>query len=54
MVMMPLTYNITNGIGAGFLLWTLIKILRGKFRQIHPVMYVLAVVAIALLWLEHT
>lgn len=42
MIMMPLTYNITNGIGAGFVLWTLIKLLRGKVREIHPVMYVLA------------
>lgn len=39
MVMMPLTYNITNGIGAGFIVWTLVKIFRGKFRDIHPAMY---------------
>jgi len=43
MVMMPLTYNITNGIGAGFLVWTLVKIFRGKIREIHPVMYVISV-----------
>ena len=43
MVMMPLTYNITNGIGAGFLVWTAVKIFRGKFNEIHPVMYVVSV-----------
>jgi adenine/guanine/hypoxanthine permease len=42
MIMMPLTFNITNGIGAGFVVWTVVKIFRGKFRDIHPVMYVIA------------
>lgn len=42
MVMMPLTYNITNGIGAGFVVWTLVKAARGKFSEIHPVMYVIS------------
>ena len=44
MVMMPLTSNITNGIGAGFILWTLLKVVRGKFGDIHPVMYVISAV----------
>jgi AGZA family xanthine/uracil permease-like MFS transporter len=43
MIMMPLTYNITNGIGAGFVVWTVIKVFRGKFREIHPVMYVISI-----------
>jgi AGZA family xanthine/uracil permease-like MFS transporter len=43
MIMMPLTYNITNGIGAGFVVWTAVKLFRGKFQQIHPVMYVVSV-----------
>lgn len=43
MVMMPLTFNITNGIGAGFVLWTLIKLFRGKAGEIHPVMYVISI-----------
>ncbi len=42
MVMMPLTYNITNGIGAGFVVWTLVKIFRGKASEIHPMMYVIS------------
>jgi AGZA family xanthine/uracil permease-like MFS transporter len=42
MIMMPLTYNITNGIGAGFALWTLVKLFRGKISEIHPVMYVIS------------
>ena len=42
MIMMPLTYNITNGIGAGFVVWTAIKVFRGKFSEIHPVMYIIS------------
>jgi adenine/guanine/hypoxanthine permease len=42
MVIMPLTYNITNGIGAGFVVYTLVKVFRGKAREVHPVMYVVS------------
>jgi adenine/guanine/hypoxanthine permease len=42
MVIMPLTYNITNGIGAGFVVYTLVKIFRGKIRDVHPVMHLIS------------
>jgi AGZA family xanthine/uracil permease-like MFS transporter len=42
MVLMPFTYSITNGIGAGFVSYTLIKLVRGKARQVHPLMWVIA------------
>jgi AGZA family xanthine/uracil permease-like MFS transporter len=42
MVLMPFTYSITNGIGAGFLVYALIKLFRGKARQVHPLMWVIA------------
>ena len=38
-VLMPLTYDITVGIGAGFVSWVFIKVLKGKFREVHPLMY---------------
>jgi len=41
-VLMPLTYNITNGIGAGFLLYTLIRVVKGEARAIHPALYVVS------------
>ena len=41
-VLMPLTYSITNGIGAGFVLYALIKLVRGKAREVHPLMWVVA------------
>ncbi len=42
MMMMPLTYNITNGIGAGFLLYTFIRVVKGEWRQVHPALYVVS------------
>ncbi|MDZ5078323.1 NCS2 family permease [Nesterenkonia sp. HG001] len=42
-VMMPFSYSITNGIGAGFITFVVIKVLRGKARAVHPLMYVTAV-----------
>ena len=42
LVMMPFSYSITNGIGAGFITYVLIKVLRGKLREVHPLMYVTA------------
>jgi adenine/guanine/hypoxanthine permease len=41
-VLMPFTYSITVGIGAGFLSWVLIKLVRGKAAQVHPLMWVVA------------
>lgn len=37
-VFMPFSYSITNGIGLGFITFVLIKLLRGKVREIHPLL----------------
>ncbi|GAB3922069.1 NCS2 family permease [Microlunatus endophyticus] len=37
--LMPFTYSITNGIGAGFVMYAFLKIVRGKARSVHPLMY---------------
>ena len=42
-VLMPLTFSITVGIGAGFVMYVLIKVVKGKFQEIHPLMWVVAV-----------
>jgi AGZA family xanthine/uracil permease-like MFS transporter len=36
---MPFTYSITNGIGAGFVSYTVLKVLRGRAAEVHPLMY---------------
>ncbi len=43
MILMPLTYDIALGIGAGFISWVLIKIVRGKVSAIHPLMWLVAI-----------
>ena len=42
-VLMPLTFSITVGIGAGFVMHTLIKVVKGKTREIHTLMWVVTV-----------
>ncbi len=42
MLVMPLTFSITNGIGAGFISYVVVKVARGKGREVHPVIYVVA------------
>jgi AGZA family xanthine/uracil permease-like MFS transporter len=42
-VLMPLTFSITVGIGAGFVMYTLIKVVKGKLGDIHPLMWVVTV-----------
>jgi adenine/guanine/hypoxanthine permease len=42
MVVMPFTYSITNGIGAGFVTYVFLKLARGKVREVAPMMYVAA------------
>jgi adenine/guanine/hypoxanthine permease len=41
-IIMPLTYSITNGIGFGFIAYVLIRIAQGDVRKVHPLMYAAA------------
>ena len=40
-VMMMFTAFITNGLGAGIIVHVLVKLVRGKAKEIHPIMYLL-------------
>ena len=42
-VLMPFAYSITVGIGAGFIAYVAIKVARRRFAEIHPLMWVIAV-----------
>jgi AGZA family xanthine/uracil permease-like MFS transporter len=42
MMVMPFTWSITNGIGAGLVSYAVIKVLAGKGRTLHPMLYVAA------------
>jgi AGZA family xanthine/uracil permease-like MFS transporter len=41
-VLMPFTYSISVGIGAGFVTYALIKAVRGKAAQVHPLLWIVA------------
>ncbi|MEA5119555.1 MAG: NCS2 family permease, partial [Propionicimonas sp.] len=43
LALMPFAYSITVGIGAGFLFYALIKLVKGKGREVHPLLYGVAV-----------
>jgi adenine/guanine/hypoxanthine permease len=47
MMAIPLTFSIANGLAFGFTTYTLMKILRGKFRQVNWLVYVLTAIFIA-------
>ncbi|MFI7577502.1 NCS2 family permease [Micromonospora sp. NPDC049497] len=38
-VLMPFTYSISNGIGAGLITYVVVKLAKGKAREIHPLLY---------------
>ena len=42
-VMMPFTYSIANGIMFGILSFVIVKIFQGKASDVHPVMWISAV-----------
>jgi AGZA family xanthine/uracil permease-like MFS transporter len=41
-ILMPFTYSITNGIGAGFVSFALLKLVSGRGRDVHPLLFVIA------------
>ncbi len=45
-ITMPLTFSIANGIALGFISWTLIKLLAGRWRDLNPSLYALAILFI--------
>jgi adenine/guanine/hypoxanthine permease len=42
--LMPFTYSITNGIGAGVVSYVLLRVATGRRREVHPLMWVVAAV----------
>ena len=39
---MPLSYSIANGIGAGFISWVVVRSAAGKWREISPLLWIVA------------
>ena len=40
---MPLTSSIATGIALGFISYPLMKVAKGKFRAVHPLVYVFGI-----------
>ena len=52
-ILIPLTFSITQGILWGFISHTMFYILAGRAREVSPIMYVLSLISIGLVLLEH-
>lgn len=50
LITIPLTFSISNGIGIGFISFTVIKLLTGKAKEIHPLMYISSAVFLWILY----
>lgn len=46
--MMPFGYSITDGIGFGFISWVVLKVFRGKAKEVPVLMYLLSVLFVAM------
>jgi AGZA family xanthine/uracil permease-like MFS transporter len=52
LLMMPLTFSITEGIAFGFISYALLKPISGQGRQVHWLIYLFAVLFVArYIWL---
>lgn len=45
-IAMPLTYSIATGIAIGFIFYTITMMMKGKAKEIHPIMYGMTVIFI--------
>ncbi|AHF07733.1 NCS2 family permease [Desulfitobacterium metallireducens] len=45
-IMMPFTYSIANGVSAGIVFYTFLKVVTGKFKEIHWMMWILTALVI--------
>ncbi len=52
LLMTPLTFSISDGIGYGFIAYVVIKLLSGRPRDVQPMMYAAAALFIAYFWVS--
>lgn len=53
-LIMPLTSSISTGIAFGFITYPILKIVKGEAKEVHPILYVFAILfAFQLLFLPH-
>ncbi|NMB98527.1 MAG: NCS2 family permease [Clostridiaceae bacterium] len=42
-IFMAFSYSISNGIAAGFIFYVITKIVKGKAKEVHPIMYIVTI-----------
>ncbi|AFL94916.1 putative xanthine/uracil permease 2 [Thermococcus cleftensis] len=47
LITIPYTYSIADGIGIGFISYTILKIFSGRRDEVHPLMYALSIIFLA-------
>ncbi len=52
-ILIPLTFSITQGILWGFISHVALYLIAGRAREVHPLMYLLGILSFGLIWLEH-
>ncbi len=53
LVMIALSYSISTGLAFGFVSFAVIKTLSGKLRDVKPTMWVIAILSVMFLSLDH-
>lgn len=54
LAMMPLGYSITTGVSWGFIFYVITKIVKGKAKDVHPIMYIVTSLFIISMFLTAT
>jgi AGZA family xanthine/uracil permease-like MFS transporter len=44
MIAMPLSYSIATGIAAGFIFYPITMLIKGRKKEIHPIMYIFFII----------
>ena len=52
MVLMPFTYSITNGVGAGFIAFVAMRTATGRAKSVHPLLWVISIVFLVYFMIE--
>ena len=52
MALMPFTFSITNGIGAGFISFVVLQLAKGRAKDIHPLMWISAILFAVYFFIE--
>jgi AGZA family xanthine/uracil permease-like MFS transporter len=52
-IMIAVSYRISTGLALGFVTFTFIKVVSGKFRQVKPAMWIIAILSVLFLTLDY-